>query len=168
MPSQSAGAGAFPLPLFSPLSAPGSASRRLAQRYSRAAAVTQSANRAFQSVNLLSVAFSNADGILNHSSNNSAGARNQPIQNRMLAHIYSCSSRFVCRRDTLVSECDDPLFDSTFLSQHLRQNGLDAYISRAKASLYQSSPIVSRCHPCRVRSTLQIFFRQFWWRLTPR
>jgi hypothetical protein len=53
----------------------------------------------------------------------------------MLAHLYGCASRFVRRRDALVSECDDPLFDSTFLSQHLRQNDLDAYISRAKASV---------------------------------
>jgi hypothetical protein len=53
----------------------------------------------------------------------------------MLAHLYGCATRFVRRRDALVSECDDPLFDSTFLSQHLRQNDLDAYISRAKASV---------------------------------
>jgi hypothetical protein len=31
----------------------------------------------------------------------------------------------------------------------------------------QSLPIEFRCRPCRVRSTLSIFFRRNWWTLTP-
>jgi len=36
-----------------------------------------------------------------------------------------------------------------------------------KHQWYQSLPIEFRCRPCRVRSTLSIFFRRNWWTLTP-
>lgn len=48
----------------------------------------------------------------------------------MMSHVYRCASRFVSRRDTVVSECDDPLFDIAYLSEHLRRSDLDSYISR--------------------------------------
>ena len=137
MTAMLAGSGALKLPFFASPRHSGSPSRRSCQRYHHAVAVTQSANSAVHSLNLLSNSF--ADGetnrIFNHPNVFTTGARNQSIQNRMLGHIYRCSSRFVRRRGTLVSESDDPLFDSAFLSQHLRQNDLDAYISRAKASV---------------------------------
>jgi hypothetical protein len=137
MTTESAGSGALQLPLFLPPPHSSSPSRRSGQRHNRAVAVTQSANSAVQSLNLLSTAFSDAASnlLFNHSNSQSTGARNQSIQNRMLAHVYRCATRFVRRRGTLVSESDDPLFDSKFLSQQLRQNDLDAYISRAKASV---------------------------------
>jgi len=52
-------------------------------------------------------------------------------QRRLLAHVYRCATRtLVRRRDSPESTSDDPLFDSTFLSTHLRNADLDAYLSR--------------------------------------
>src|SRR4051812_16198883 len=108
MPTDFAGTGVLQLPLFHLPPQPGSASRRSGQRHNRAVAVTQSANSAVQSLNLLSYAFSDvsANLLFSHSKSKSlpTGARNQSIQNRMLAHVYRCATRFVRRRGALVSE----------------------------------------------------------------
>ncbi len=52
----------------------------------------------------------------------------------MLARVYQNASRFVSRRGALVSECDDPLFDSNLLSQ-LRQSDVGSYVSNPKATV---------------------------------
>ncbi len=53
----------------------------------------------------------------------------------MLSHVYRCATRTVRRRDSPESECDDPLFDSHFLSSHLRNADLDAYVSRPTSTV---------------------------------
>src|SRR6185437_15993261 len=76
---------------------------------------------------------------LNHiNSSKINGPETNPLpiaQHRLLAHIYSCATRFVRRRDSMQSACDEPIFDSTFLSQHLRNADLSSYISRPTASI---------------------------------
>lgn len=117
---------AFTLPMFELPRRPNSGSRRLRQRHNRSVAVTQSANFAIQSLNRLSTSFHSTFDHYSDRARNSLIPNS--IQNRMLSHVYRCASRFVSRRDTLVSECDDPLFDITYLSEHLRRSDLDSYI----------------------------------------
>ncbi len=141
MSVQSPRPGPFPLPLFDPPQPPSSSSRRCWQRHRRAAAVTSTANCTIAALNQLSVSFS-ADAAFQHSSEpetsssscNSTSSTSS-AQDRLLAHVYRCATRFVSRRDSLESECDDPHFDQNFLSQHLRQTDLDAYISRPSATV---------------------------------
>lgn len=141
MNADSSRPGPFPLPLLSPPQPPASSSRRCSQRHHRAVAVTSTANSTITSLNQLSASFSAAAdySLLTHT-----GARNQSssetsspstTQNRLLAHVYRCATRFVSRRDSLESECDDPFFDQNFLTEHLRQADLDAYINRPSATV---------------------------------
>lgn len=122
----------FPLPIFELPRQPGSGSRRLWQRYNQSVAVSQSANHTIYSLNHLSTSFRSA---FDHYSREAGNFSQSSVQNRMMSHIYRCASRFVSRRGTLVSECDDPLFDQTYLTERLRRSDLDAYISKEKATI---------------------------------
>ena len=149
MPRHGAGAGEWPLPVFEPPIPPSSSSRRSWQRHARASAVTDTANRAIDALNMLSRSFRRVtpfDLFYNQSSSVSDSssiqstetnfeARNQSsTQNRLLARVYQNASRFVSRRGALVSECDDPLFDNNLLSQ-LRQSDVGSYVSNPKATV---------------------------------
>ena len=146
MARHGAGAGVWPLPVFEPPISPTSSSRRLRQRFARAAAVTDTANRAIDALNTLSrsfrrvtpfdVFYNQSHSVPNQSSpSENFEARNpSSTQNRMLARVYQNASRFVSRRGALVSECDDPLFDSNLLSQ-LRQSDVGSYVSNPKATV---------------------------------
>lgn len=132
MTNTKARAGIFPLPFFEAPARPASASRRSWQRHSAAVAAVKAANCTLAALNTLSVSFSPNANFLNHYLNN-RGARNHTTtatQNRLLSHVYRCATRTVRRRDSPESECDDPLFDRDFLSSHLRDADLDAYVSR--------------------------------------
>jgi hypothetical protein len=152
------GTSVLPLPLISSPFQPHSRSRRLAQRFSRAAATTSIANRSISALNLLSTSFAD------HFDHSSTRARNPPLlppfssllaadptptstptsaarpsssstvpsaaQSRALAHVYRCAQRFVSRRASAEAECDDPFFDINFLSQQLQQSDLDSYLPR--------------------------------------
>ena len=61
-------------------------------------------------------------------------------QSRLLAHVYRCATRTLRRRGSADPTSDDPLFDSNFLSTHLRSADLDAYISRPTSPV---APIVA-------------------------
>lgn len=118
---------------------PTSASRRSWQRYGNIVRATNVANCTISALNELAVSFSdrvrpffNHDQVLNP-----AEARNPPdattitaAQSRLLAHVYRCATRTLRRRGRSGPTSDDPLFDSNFLSTHLRNADLDAYISR--------------------------------------
>ena len=151
MARHGAGAGVWPLPVFEPPISPTSSSRRLRQRFARAAAVTDTANRAIDALNTLSrsfrrvtpfdVFYNPSHSVPNQSSQSENFEARNPssTQNRMLARVYQNASRFVSRRGALVSECDDPLFDSNLLSQ-LRQSDVGSYVSNPKATVV---PIVA-------------------------
>lgn len=147
----------FPLPLISPPFQPRSRSRRLAQRFWRASATTSIANQSITALNSLSASFASS---ANHdstprarnppllypllpttatstssssasTSTSTSSTSTSSSQSRALAHIYSCAQRFVSRRVSAETECDDPFFDLNFLSQQLKQSDLDSYIPRA-------------------------------------
>nr|MDZ8103123.1 hypothetical protein [Nostoc sp. DedSLP01] len=119
---------------------PTSASRRVWQRYGNIVNATNVANRTISALNELAVSFSDRERplLFNHRQVlNPAEARNPPnamtitaAQSRLLAHVYRCATRTLRRRESPDSTSDDPLFDSNFLSTHLRNADLDAYISR--------------------------------------
>lgn len=140
--------GVFPLPLCGLPRQPTSASRRSWQRHGNVVAATNLANCTISALNELAVSFSdrerpfhlNPNANLNHF--NHAEARNPhdttPItatQRRLLAHVYRCATRTLRRRGSPDSTSDDPLFDSKFLSTHLRSADLDAYISRPTSAV---------------------------------
>jgi hypothetical protein len=144
----SARAGVFPLPQIANPIPPASASRRLWQRYNIAAAVTECANSSITALNHLCISFSSngsysqrqqflsqseKSGARNHDNNNPEPT--STAQSRLLAHVYRCATRTVSRRGSIESECDDPLFDTNFLSTHLRDADLDAYISKPNATV---------------------------------
>ena len=123
---------------------PASASRRSWQRYGNNVAATTLANCTISALNELAVSFSDRERpfYFNHNQRlNPAEARNPhdtPItatQSRLLAHVYRCATRTLRRRGSPDSTSDDPLFDSNFLSTHLRNADLDAYISRPTAAV---------------------------------
>lgn len=135
----------FPLPLCGLPRQPASASRRSWQRYGNVVNATNLANCTISALNELAVSFSDRERlpVFNHPQVlNPAEARNPhqdpsdaatitAAQRRLLAHVYRCATRtLVRRRDSPESTSDDPLFDSTFLSTHLRNADLDAYLSR--------------------------------------
>ena len=151
----------FPLPSLDPPLPPYSRSRRCSQRYSRAVATTSSANCAIRALNQLSTSFSSsADPLLpsshdsltepetvSHPSSpctNTASSSPSPsaAQCRAVAHVYRCASRFVSRRETLGSECDDlsssVLDQLPFAAQHMQYSDLDSsinpYISSSAAA----------------------------------
>ena len=119
---------------------PTSASRRSWQRYGNNAKATTLANCTISALNELAVSFSDRERppFFNHNQVlNPAEARNPhdtptitAAQSRLLAHVYRCATRTLRRRGRPEPTSDDPLFDSNFLSTHLRNADLDAYISR--------------------------------------
>lgn len=133
----------FPLPLCGMPRQPASASRRSWQRYGNAVSATHLTNCTIRALNELAVSFSDRERrpLFNHNQVlqvlNPAEARNPhdataitAAQRRLLAHVYRCATRTLRRRDSPESTCDDPLFDSNFLSTHLRNADLDVYLSR--------------------------------------
>lgn len=129
---------------------PTSASRRSWQRYGNVVNATTVANCTISALNRLAVSFSDRERapLFNHNqvqvrlNVNPAEARNPhaqahdaaaitAAQRRLLAHVYRCATRTTLRRrDSAESTSDDPLFDSNFLSTHLRNADLDVYLSR--------------------------------------
>src|SRR6188768_3443294 len=110
------GTGTFPLPTISPPLQPRSRSRRVQQRFHRAAAVTRLANSCVDSLNALSCSLSRRN--LFRTSSNSF----QRIRTRLLLHIYRASMRFVSRQDS--SLCDDTSSSWPMLSSQLLQSDL--------------------------------------------
>lgn len=137
----------FPLPLCGLPHQPTSASRRSWQRYGNVVAATNVANCTISALNELAVSFSDRERPFdfNHirQNLNPTGARNPhdspstmtATQSRLLAHVYRCATRTLRRRESPDSTSDDPLFDSNFLSTHLRSADLDAYISRPTSAV---------------------------------
>ena len=117
------GAGLFPLPSLCLPSPPSSGSRRCWQRYNRAVAVTKIAILIINSLNIMYTSFATSEHPATSSTSifstyhyyyNSASIHEahqfppSAKQSRLLAHIYTCASRFVRRRGSLVgSECGD-------------------------------------------------------------
>jgi hypothetical protein len=144
----------FPLPpLCHPLLAShsdlplsfGSHHNRNRQRHAQSVACHSIANSAIQSLNLLNASFGSSSIPLSPQSpvsikNCFSLARNSTVpsatQSRLLAHIYACAARFVRRRDSSESECDDFNFSSISLSQHLRTSDLFSYSNK------QTTPVV--------------------------
>lgn len=139
----------FPLPLCGLPRQPTSASRRSWQRYGNVVAATNVANCTISALNELAVSFSDRERPFDFNHNRqvlnppNAEARNRndspstmtATQSRMLAHVYRCATRTLRRRGSPDSTSDDPLFDSNFLSTHLRSADLDAYISRPTSAV---------------------------------
>jgi len=152
MRPSSTAAGVWPLPTLEPPHQPTGASRRSAQRFSRASIVTNVANDAVRSCNVLARAFYRVTPFHLHYqspiySRNSSNispyyeARNSTsTQHQLLASLYQRASRFVSRRDASASECDDVVFNPKFLDDHFTSATISAYISQPKAPLV---PIIS-------------------------
>ena len=111
-------AGVFPLPSFSLPTRPRTVSRRSQQRFSQSLAAHVVANSSIYSLNELSPSFvSNSAtpsrSITSHLSsdfearNHSSPLSGSATQSNLLAHIYQCASRFVSRRGSHGSVCDD-------------------------------------------------------------
>src|SRR6185437_12267792 len=120
MPHRTTAAVVWPLPTLEPPHQPTGASRRSAQRQSRAAAVTNVANNSIRSCNALARSFYRVTPFhlqyqspvypLNSVSVNPYDETRNPAtatQSQLIARIYEAASRFVSRRGASASECDD-------------------------------------------------------------
>lgn len=96
----------FPLPAIESPYRSQSRSRRLQQRFKRTEAITLLANKSVSSLNKLYMSFSSSV-----QAKVSSCSFVSSCQSRMLAHIYSCATRYVCRRGLGSSgslpQCDD-------------------------------------------------------------
>ena len=155
MPHRTTAAVVWPLPTLEPPHQPTGASRRSAQRQSRAAAVTNVANNSIRSCNALARSFYRVTPFhlqyqspvypLNSVSVNPYDETRNPAtatQSQLIARIYEAASRFVSRRGASASECDDLFIDTNteVFNGHFSPS-VSAYITQPKAPLV---PIIAR------------------------
>lgn len=113
----------FPLPAIQLPHHSHSHSRRNIRRFQRSMNTTMLANSIIHSLNQLNTCFSSSLVSLDLAS--SSSARNISSHPRMLAHIYSCATRYVRCRDSS-SSSDDTAFSSSFLTSSFSYSSLQA------------------------------------------
>ena len=125
-PSLGSGAGLFPLPRVAAPLHPRSRSRRVMQRYHLASTTTALANSSVSALNYLNVSFSSSYSpqfrsaseqlYYSHFTPKCFKPETSP-QSRLLAHIYSCASRYSRRLPS--GMCDEPSFGHELLSSDI-------------------------------------------------
>jgi hypothetical protein len=134
--SSSSATRVFPLPAIPLPFTPHSNSRRIVRRFHQSVNITSLANRTIQALNTLNISFSTSSPLVSSSIDTaSSKTRNPRLHSRLLAHIYSCATRFHrCHSESSSASSDDILYsphlDSSFSYSSLQATALPIVASR--------------------------------------